>query len=144
MSEQARRLALEGMSVITEGRLEFIDELIHPDYHNHEAAADRPGGPEGFRQTTTILRSAFADIRFEPQDVIAEADRVAVRGQFSARQVGPFAGMPATGRQISIQQIHIWRVTAGKLVEHWAVRDQAEAMRQLGLLSLRGADRGLR
>ena len=135
MSKPNEQLALDAMSVISEGPTELVDELIHPDYHNHERAADRPGGPEGFKETVAILRKAFSDICFEPQDVIADGDRVVVRGQFTAFHVGEFAGMPATGRRLSIQQIHVWRVENGKLIEHWAVRDQIGGLRQLGPLS---------
>ena len=67
--------------------------------------------------------------------MIAEGGRVVVRGQFTARHVGQFAGTPATGRRLSIQQIHIWRVESGRLIEHWAVNDQISGLRQLGLLS---------
>jgi predicted ester cyclase len=73
---------------------------------------------------------------FETQDVIADGDKVVVRCQFAARHVGPFAGMPITGRRLSVQHIYIWRIADGKLVEHWAARDDARAMRQLGLLSI--------
>jgi predicted ester cyclase len=137
-----KQLALDAMAIITDGRLERADELVHSDYHNHEAAAELPGGPEGFKRTVTILRGAFSDIRFEPHDVIAEDDRVVVRGQFTARHVGPFAGMAGTGRRLSIQQVHVWRVASGKLIEHWSVRDRMEVLRQLGLLRVGRGEQG--
>jgi predicted ester cyclase len=59
-----------------------------------------------------------------------------MRCQFATRHVGPYAGMPITGRTFSVQDIHIWRIADGKLIEHWATRDDARAMRQLGLLSI--------
>lgn len=134
--ELNKRLALRTMRMIEDGDDRLADELIHPDYHNHEAAADRPGGPEGFKETARMFRRAFAEIHFDPQGVIAEADKVVVRGQFSAHHVGPFAGMPVTGRELSVQHIHVWRVMDDKIIEHWAVRDDARAMRQLGLLQI--------
>jgi predicted ester cyclase len=130
------------MAMITEGYLELADQIIHPDFHNHEASADRPGGPEGFKQNVTHLRAAFSEIRFEQRDLIAEGDRVVVRGHFSARHVGPWGGMPSTGRRLSIEQVHIWRIDDELLIEHWAVRDQLEALRQLGLLHIRGPSSG--
>jgi predicted ester cyclase len=42
--------------------------------------------------------------------------------------------MPATGREFSVEHTHIVRILDGKIVEHWANRDDADMMRQLGLL----------
>lgn len=35
------------------------------------------------------------------------------------------------GRPIDVEHIHIWRVADGKLAEHWMVRDDLAAMRQM-------------
>jgi predicted ester cyclase len=33
-----------------------------------------------------------------------------------------------------VQQIHIWQIVDGKIVEHWAARDDLGLREQLGLL----------
>jgi predicted ester cyclase len=48
---------------------------------------------------------------------------------------GPFADMPVTGRSLRNRQIDIWRVSDGKVTDHWAVRDDLGLITQLGLLS---------
>jgi predicted ester cyclase len=142
MSETNKRLAVQLLEAICNGEEdEVADRLIHPDYFNHELAADRPGGPEGFKETARRLRRAFADLRIEPLDLIAERDKVAVQARFSGRQVGPFARMPATGREFSVEHTHIFRILDGKIVEHWANRDDAGMMRELGLLRIGGDSR---
>ena len=145
MSETNQGLALRWLEAIWNEDLDaptsggVVEQVVHPSYYNHEAAADRPGGPDGFRDTARRLRRAFADLRIEPLDVIAEADKVVIRARVSGRQVGPFAGMPATGRKFSVEHTHIVRILDGKIVEHWANRDDCGMMRQLGLLRI-GAD----
>ncbi|MCA1677779.1 MAG: ester cyclase [Actinobacteria bacterium] len=137
MADINERLALRALQAIWHGDEDRVaQQIIHADYHNHEAAADRPGGPEGFKETARRLREAFDELRIEPLDVIASRDKVTVRVTFSGRHVGPFAGMPITGRAFSVQHIHIFRILDGKLVEHWANRDDAGMMRQLGLLPI--------
>ena len=141
MPETNKRLALRWLEAIWNGDLNapaagVVEQVVHPDFHNHEAAADRPGGPDGFRDTARRLRRAFADLRIEPLDVIAEADKVVIRARVSGRQVGPFAGMPVTGREFSVEHTHIMRIQDGKVVEHWANRDDSGMMRQLGLLRI--------
>jgi hypothetical protein len=56
-------------------------------------------------------------VRLEPLDILAEDDRVVVRAR-----VG---GGPA-------QQIHIWRLAGGLVVEHWACVDDLRSLRQVG------------
>jgi predicted ester cyclase len=144
MSETNKRPALCWLEVIWNGDLDapgaggVVEQIVHPDFYNHEAAADRPGGPDGFRDTARRLRRAFADLRIEPLDVIAEADKVVIRARVSGRQVGPFAGMPVTGREFLVEHTHILRILDGKVVEHWANRDDCGMMRQLGLLRIGG------
>ena len=143
MPETNKRLALRWLEAIWNGDLNapaagVVEQVVHPDFHNHEAAADRPGGPDGFRDTARRLRRAFADLRIEPLDVIAEADKVVIRARVSGRQVGPFAGMPVTGREFSVEHTHIVRILDGKVVEHWANRDDCGMMRQLGVLHIPG------
>jgi hypothetical protein len=66
MSEANKRLALRWLDAIWNGDLDapaaggVVEQLVHPDFYNHEAAADRPGGPDGFRDTARRLRHAFA------------------------------------------------------------------------------------
>jgi predicted ester cyclase len=120
-----KRLALRWLEAIWTGDLDapapvgVVEQLVHPDFYNHEAAADRPGGPDGFRETARRLRRAFADLLTEPLDVIAEADKVVTSARVSGRHVGPFAGMPVTGCEFSVEHTHIVRILDGKVVEHW-------------------------
>jgi len=42
--------------------------------------------------------------------------------------------VPATGKTLEVDHVHIWRVADGQLAEHWMVRDDVAAMEQLGAL----------
>lgn len=134
MVEDSKQVVLRQIEALNAGDLDTAEALTHPDFFNHEAVASRANGPQGLRETFANLRSAFAGFRFEPLDVIAEGDRVVVRARISGRHIGEFAGMQPTGREFSVQHIHIWRLAEGQIVEHWANRDDVGAMRQLGVL----------
>ncbi len=43
-------------------------------------------------------------------------------------------GIAPTGKRFSVEHIHIFRITDGKLSEHWAVRDDLGMTRQLGVV----------
>ena len=42
--------------------------------------------------------------------------------------------MPPSGKRYSIEEIHIFRLRDGKVVEHWHQFDQMGMMRQLGFM----------
>ena len=68
------------------------------------------------------------------EDVIAEGDKVVVRLTSHGRHAGEFMGMPASGKEYDISEIHIFRIADGKVAEHWRDADMLGMMRQLGAL----------
>jgi predicted ester cyclase len=127
------RRALE--EIYANGDLELLDELIHPDFVDHEPAhPDRPTGPEGVRQTVRELHGAFGDLRFDVQDEIAEGDKVVQLVTMSGRHTGPLMGREPTGKAFAVRHIYIWRIADGKIADHWGSRDDLGLLSQLGLL----------
>lgn len=121
------------------GNLDTIEQLIDPDYLNHEALDDddersRLRGPEEFRATVHWLRNAFSDLHFEIEEIIAADDKVVARTRMSGRHTGEFMGFQPSGRTFSTEQMHIFRIAHNRLAEHRAVRDDLGMMLQLGLL----------
>ena len=48
---------------------------------------------------------------------------------------GVLAGIPPTGRSVSVAHHHFFRVRNGRIAEHWGVREDLEMARQLGILA---------
>jgi predicted ester cyclase len=44
---------------------------------------------------------------------------------------GDFLGVPATGKQLQVRGIEIWRLADAKIVERWGVVDVAGVMEQI-------------
>src|SRR5262249_38983066 len=116
--------------VVNGGRFELVETLVHPDYFDHEAPPSRSSGLTGFKATVLARHEAFAGFRLEPKDVIASEGKVVVRATAAGRHVGDLNGMPATGREWSTAEIHIFRLSEGRVIEHWATRDQLGALQQ--------------
>jgi predicted ester cyclase len=108
-----------------------LREVISDQFVNHEAPEGTPPGLGGITMFMNLLHRAFSDQHWEIHDVIAEDDKVVIRCTHSGVHTGDFFGLPATGRRFAYRQMHIIRVIDGKGVEHWAVRDDADLMRQL-------------
>jgi predicted ester cyclase len=132
-NKQVTRRLLE--EVFEHGRLDAVDELVHPEFVNHEAPEGSLQGPEGLKQTVTWLRGLWGDMRSDIQDEICEGDKVVARVIMHGRHVGEFLGKAPTGKEFAVQQIHIWRVEDHKVIEHWACRDDLAQGFQLGLIS---------
>jgi len=127
------RRALE--EVYAKGDLELANQLFHPDFVDHEPShPEQPTGPESVKQTVSRLRGAFADLRFEVEDEIAEGDKVVQLVTMSGRQTGPLMGREPTGREFAVRHMYIWRIEDDRIVEHWGSRDDLGLLGQLGLL----------
>jgi len=129
----ARRVVDEGFG---KGNLGAIDELIAPTFVNHDPAqpADLPSGPEGVKQSITMYRAAFPDLRINVEDQIAEGDRVVTRWSASGTQQGDLMGVPATGREARATGITIDRIEGGKITESWTNWDTLGLLQQLGAI----------
>lgn len=107
-----------------------IDELVAPDFLPH-TFGPMPAGREGLRSGMKRAGAGVSEARFQIHDVIAEGDKVAVRLTTTARHTGTFMGLAPTGRTYSIDEIHIFRIRAGQVVEHWHEFDKSSLMQQL-------------
>lgn len=71
-------------------------------------------------------------------DLIAEEDQVVGRITAYGTHTGELFGIPATGKEIRVGGIAIWRIREGKILEHWHETDQLGLMVQLGVVQLPG------
>lgn len=78
------------------------------------------------------FRMAFPDLAVQVHAIVAEADRVVLRGSWSGTQTGAVLGIPATGRAVQVKEIHAFRLVEGRIAEHWVTMDQLGMLQQLG------------
>lgn len=110
------------------------DELLTDDFTPHTWGATA-AGKEGMKQAMERVSAGLSDTKMTIEDVIAEGDRVAVRITSSAVQSGEFMGMAPSGKRYEIGEIHIFRVSDGRIAEHWHQADFMGMMKQLGATS---------
>jgi predicted ester cyclase len=107
-----------------------IDELISTDFVPH-TFGPMPHGRDGLRAGMQRAGAGVSEARFEIRDMIAEGDRVAARLTTSARHTGQFMGIDPTGDRYTIDEIHIFRIRDGQVIEHWHEFDKLSLLRQL-------------
>jgi steroid delta-isomerase-like uncharacterized protein len=118
-----------------EGNIGLVDELVAPDYVNHNPGIPgQPESPEGIKAVVSMFRGGMPDLRVNIDDMIAEGDRVAVRYKIEGTHEGELFGVPPTGRRLSIESCTVEQVSDGKIREHWRVTDTLDMMQQLGAI----------
>jgi predicted ester cyclase len=126
-AEQANKAVVSRLvaEVLNGGRLEAIDELFAPEL---AAAA---------RGWITPFRASFPDVDMEVVDLIAEGDKVVGRFTCSATHLGDWLGHAPTGRRFErVDEVTIFRLDDGRIVDSWSLEDSLSRLRQLGLVAV--------
>lgn len=128
------RLAERFAETLTAHDLDAFSTLLDPDYvnHNRYAAPGKTGSVAVFE----AFLAAFADFRVEVDDIIDGGATVVGRYTYRGRHTGPFLGLPASGADIEMHTIDIWRVRDGRFAEHWDELNTLELFQQMGAIPL--------
>jgi predicted ester cyclase len=139
-------VAVRSIHAMADGRRADFDPLYDPDAIDRENPVQPPSsrvpGPAGFYSTAQWLRAAFADLHYDIHHAVADEDLVAVNSTMNGRHVAPWSvydqtgGMdtvfPPTHKTFAVTQSHWFRMKHGRVIEHWANRDDLGMARQLG------------
>lgn len=80
----------------------------------------------GLSETVAVMErraAAFPDLSIRVENIIAEGDHVAYIVWAKGTHLGPFAGVPATGKSIEYSAIGFDRLEDGRIVQHNANPD---------------------
>lgn len=121
------------------GDLGTIDELVGPEY----IGAQGDKGPSGFKAVILGLQTAFPDLHYTLDDVLAEGDQVAVRWHWTGTHKGAFRAFPATGKAVSNTGAGLFRLKDGKVVAAILETDRLGFLEQIGAVP-EGVGRGPR
>ena len=126
-----------GFEAVNQKNLAVFDELLTPDVVFHSASTTMQGR-EAYKQFLSMYMTAFPDLQFTIEDMIAEGDTVVVRYTTRGTHQGNFMGIPPTGKQVSGTGIFIDRIVNGKAVEQWINGDDLGLLQQLGVVPAMG------
>jgi len=118
-------LAMDGKAFITR----YLDALSgHPK--PAELVATFVSDP-ALVEHIAAVEAAFASYELVPEEMVAEGSVVAMRGTFRGRHTGTFAGISATGREVSAPLMIFYRIETGRIAQHWLQFDGASVVAQL-------------
>ena len=96
-----------------------------------EELLDRFITDESLKEHIRQAQAGFPGYQIVPEQIVAEGDLVAVRGTIHAVHKGVFAGIEPTGRKVSFGLMIFYRISDGRIAEHWLLMDVPALMAQL-------------
>ncbi len=136
--EERKAIVRRVYEAFSSGNLDALDELLDPNFVDHNPIPGQAPGAEGVKQTIAMFRSGFPDLRATVEDLIAEGHTVASRVTYRGTHQGEFMGMPATGKQVTISWMDIMRIAGGRITERWGNGDELGMLQQLGAIPAPG------
>jgi predicted ester cyclase len=129
MKEVLRKVIEEGFN---KGDTAVLDEAFHKDYVRY-ADAGLKGVKSLAEHKADILdrHRTFSDARLAIEDMVADGDCVAVRFLFTGKHVGPFLGIPATGKLVSRETAAFFHFRDGKVIDGHLIGDSYGLLQQL-------------
>jgi steroid delta-isomerase-like uncharacterized protein len=128
-----RRWVEEGWN---KGNPAVADQLYAPDYVQHEPAPAPVTSREALKQYMADYLTAFPDLHFTLDDLVAEGDRVVWRFSSTGTHRGAFMGIPSTGKTGNITGMVMFRLENSRIVEGWVNIDTLGLLQQLGVIPM--------
>src|SRR5215204_2212379 len=123
VEEENKALVRRFLEAQDKGDLETLDELLAPDFidHNLHPFGHQGPGREGYMQQVAEDHAIFSDFRYLIEDQVASEDKVVSR--VTARGIhdrGEYMGIAPIGREAVFTGIVIHRIVGGTIVEEWS------------------------
>ncbi len=115
------------------GNTQAVDQLVAPHLvlrHPHATV----NGLDQYKHSMAAFRSAFPDLHFVVEDLVAENDRVLARYVMTGTQQGDYQEHPASGRACRVAGMSLFRLHDGLIQEVWVNQDRLGMQQQLGWL----------
>jgi steroid delta-isomerase-like uncharacterized protein len=114
--------------VFNAGDFRIIDELFAEDF----VVNGRTIGRGGLKQAADWWRTRFPDLQVRAGPFVAEAEHVGFWYTARGTQQGEFAGLPASGKQVTWFGFDLLRIVHHRVTEAWFVADRLGLAEQLG------------
>ncbi|MGH9122008.1 MAG: ester cyclase [Acidimicrobiales bacterium] len=114
------------------GDLAAIGDYIAPDFVNHNPVPFVGADRDGEAALVGMFLGSFSNLKTKVEEAVPEGDRLAVRWTATGTHTGKFAGVPPTGKDVTMIGIEFLRFADGKIREVWINFDMAGLLQQLG------------
>ena len=133
LSTDAATVARTMLSVFNGANPDVLDDVVDAGYVEHALPPGVPPGLASLKGFVQMFRGALPDFQFEIDLEVTDGEKVALYGHARGTLSGSLFGGGPTGRRGTWQEVHLFRVVDGRVVEHWDVIDHLALRTQLGI-----------
>ncbi len=108
--------------------LDVLDEFIDPAYYDYSY---EPLNREGLERTLLVMQVAFPGHETIIEEIVGEGDTVAVCLTLRGTHVGPFRGLPASGKHFEVGGYRFFTMSNGKITSHRGLLDLPSLLQQI-------------
>jgi steroid delta-isomerase-like uncharacterized protein len=121
------------------GDLAVVDAIYAPDVVQHDPSSPAPvTSSAALKGYVSGFRTAFPDLHFTIDDLLAEGDKVLWRFTSQATHTGPLMNIPPTGKRATVTGMVLFRVTNDKIAEVWVNVDTLGMLQAIGVIPAMG------
>jgi steroid delta-isomerase-like uncharacterized protein len=111
-----------------------LTELVAEDFVEQNPLPGQGPGRAGLADVLAGMFAGFPDLHWTVHETITEGDRVMSYSTWTGTHHGPFMGIPATGRSVTVEAWTLDRYLDGQLTESRIIMDVAGMLIQLGVI----------
>jgi serine phosphatase RsbU (regulator of sigma subunit)/predicted ester cyclase len=120
-AEKNKALVRRFLKAHAKGDLDTLEEMLAPDFVNHNLIPGQRPGREGYLRSFTEFRAAYSHTRYDIEKQLAEGDEVVTTFAVSAiHDRGEWMGLVPTGKEFKALLVLIHRIVEGKLADEWS------------------------
>jgi len=127
-------LAKQSLMVWNTGNTAIAEQLYSPDVIVHLVDQDNSEieGTTALMDYLSYLRTAYPDMKFEPDHMSIDGDKVTTQMTFTGTNTGPRGDLPPTNKRVKASAVLISQITEGEISEEWLYINMASVFKQLG------------
>lgn len=113
------------------GKVDELDDLISPEFKSHFIGGFQYSGVEGAKNSVLETKKAFPDWAENIIEIIAQGDKVVTRYRSTGTHMDNWDGIEGTGNKVEIEEMSVYHLKNGKIIEQWGFWDEIELKKQM-------------
>ncbi len=132
--EDVESLVKQSLMVWNTGNTAIAEQLYSPDIIVHLVDQDNSElkGTTALMDYLSYLRTAYLDMKFEPDHMSIDGNKVTTEMTFTGTNSGPRGDLPPTNKKVKVSAVLISQITDGEISEEWLYINMASVYKQLG------------
>ncbi len=132
--EDVESLVKQSLMVWNTGNTTIAEQLYSPDIIVHLVDQDNSElkGTTALMDYLSYLRTAYLDMKFEPDHMSIDGNKVTTEMTFTGTNSGPRGDLPPTNKKVKVSAVLISQITDGEISEEWLYINMASVYKQLG------------